>query len=88
MRWIKNSDDDYSRIIGKHGTLSCTKHCIFRDTWWEINYSDEYIDECRETDDEEVNPECVDKVLKYADEWLFELIDNIKTKYNKLEVKS
>ena len=88
MSWIKNNDNDYSKTIGKHGTLSCTKHCSFGETWWEINYSDEYIDECRETDNEEVNPERIDKVLEYADNWLSELIQNIKTKYNKLEVKS
>lgn len=88
MSWIKNNDNDYSKTIEKQGTLSCTKHCILGDTWWEINYSDEYIDECRETDEEEVNPERIDEVLQYADKWLSELIGNIKTKYNGLEVNS
>lgn len=64
--------------------LSCTKHCIFGDTWWEINYSDEYIDKYIETDDEEVNHSDLEKVLKYTDDWLSELIEDISNKYNKL----
>lgn len=87
MSWIKNNDNDYSKTIGKHGTLSCTRHCIFGDTWWEINYSDEYIDECRETDDDEVNHNDTEKVLKYADDWLLALIKDISNKYNKLREK-
>lgn len=84
MSWAKNSDNDYSKIIGKSGTLSCTKHCIFGDIWWEINYGDEYIDKYIETDDEEVNHNDTEKVLKYADDWLAELIESISNKYNKL----
>ena len=88
MSWIKNNDNDYSKTIGKSGTLSCTKHCIFRNTWWVISYEDEYIERYIETDNEEVDHNNTEKVLKYAEDWLSELIENIKAKYNKLEVKS
>lgn len=86
MSWIKNNDSDYSKTIGEHGTLSCTKHCSLGDIWWEIDYEDEYVDKYVETDEDEIDPEKVDRVLEYADKWLFELIENIKAKYNKLEV--
>ncbi|WP_024346078.1 hypothetical protein [Lacrimispora indolis] len=88
MNWAKNNDNDYSKTIGKSGTLSCIKHCMLGDTWWEIDYDDEYINKYIETDNEEVNHNDTEKVLKYADDWLSELIENISNKYNKLREES
>lgn len=68
--------------------MFCIKHCKFGNSWWEINYSDEYIDKYVETDEDEIDPKNVDRVLEYADKWLFELIESIKTKYNELEVNN
>lgn len=80
----KNNDNNYSKTIGKSGTLYCVKHHSFGDTWWEIDYGDEYIDKYIETDDEEVDHNNVEKVLKYADDWMSELIENIALKYGEL----
>lgn len=86
MIWLKNNNDYYTKSIGNTGVLFCIRHRSFGDIWWEINYSDEYIDKYIETDNEEIDHENIEKVLEYADNWLSELIENIKTKYNNLKL--
>jgi len=84
--WNKKNDCYYTKSICKNGILDCIKHNIRDNLWWEITYSDEYIDKYIEIDEDDIDVNNIEEVLEYADNWLSELIEDVLNKYNKLNI--